>query len=243
VYEIPTENGTRYFKTVDSLAHRRILCITGRKTRVWRAVEVKGFERGAVDEKPNGDTAVALKDVWLDDGSRTEKQNLDAIFERLETINEDAYQWAPPPLQSKLKAALENEGYKDYFMEIVCDSFNLSSSKETSDQAIPAPQILSFNGKGLVNDDDGNGKVMEDRNLLTGSTQTTGYGHMASDKSKGASHSKARLKVKMRSYKVKRQYRLVYKEVGESLDRVKTLETAFSALLDAYMCRLARSLK
>jgi hypothetical protein len=199
---------------------------------VWKAVEVKGFEGGAANEKPNGDTAVALKDVWLDDGSRTEKQNLDAIFERLETIKEDAYQWAAPPLQSKLKAALENEDYKEYFMEIVCDSFNLSSSKETSDQATPAPQILDFNGK-----------AMEDRNILRGSTQTTGYSHTASGKSKGSSYSKARLKVKTRSYKVKRQYRLVYKEVGESLDRVSTLETAFVALLDAYIGRPAHSLK
>jgi hypothetical protein len=218
-------------------------CITGRKTRVWKAIEVKGFEGNAVNEKPNGDTEVALKDVWLDDGSRTEKQNLDAIFGRLETIKEDAYQWAPPPLQSKLKAALENEGYKDYFMEIVCDSFNLSSSKETSDQATPAPQILNFNGKGPVNDDDGNVKVLEDRNMLTGSTHSTGYNHTTSDKSKGSAYSKACLKVKTRSYKVKRQYRLVYKEVGESLDLVETLETTFIALLDAYIGRLAHSLK
>jgi hypothetical protein len=210
---------------------------------VWKAIEVKGFEGNAVNEKPNGDTEVALKDVWLDDGSRTEKQNLDAIFGRLETIKEDAYQWAPPPLQSKLKAALENEGYKDYFMEIVCDSFHLGNSKETSDQAIPALQILDFNGKGPVNDDDGNGKAVEDRNILRGSTQTTGYNHTASDNSKGQSYSKARLKVKTHSYKAKRQYRLVYKEVGESLDRVGTLETAFTALLDAYIGKLARSLK
>jgi hypothetical protein len=204
---------------------------------------VKGFEGNAVNEKPNGDTEVALKDVWLDDGSKTEKEKLDAVFSQLKTVKEEAYQWAPPSLQSKLKAAFENEGYKEYFMEIVCDSFNLGRSKETSDRAIPAPDILEFSGEAPVVEDDGKAKVVEDRNMLRGSTQSTGYSYAASEKSQGESDFKPPLDVKTHSYKAKRQYRLVYKEVGESLDRVGTLETAFSALLDAYIGRLARSLK
>jgi hypothetical protein len=243
VYEIPTENGTRYFKTGDLLAHQRVLCITGRNTRVWKAIEVKGFEGDAVNEKPNGNTEVALKDVWLDDGSTTEKQKLDAIFEQLKTVEKEAYQWAPPSLRSKLKATLENEGYKDYFMEIVCDSFNLGRSKETSDQTTPAPDILAFSGKASVGDDNGKAKVLEDQNMLTDLTQTTGCNHTTQDNPKQVYHLKANPTSKTCSYKVKRQYRLVYKEVGESLDRVKTLETAFTALLDASIGRLAHSLK
>jgi hypothetical protein len=240
VYEIPTENGTRYFRTIDSLAHRRVLCITGRKTRVWRAVEVKGFEGDAAREKPNGATEVALKDVWLDDGSTTEKEKLDAIFERLETIKEDAYQWAPPPLQSELKAALKNEGYKDYFMEILCDSFSLGKSKEASCQATPTPGILEFSRKAPVGDET---KAVEDRNMLTGSTQMAGCSDTTQNGTKDLSHLKSPLTVKTRSYKVKRQYRLVYKEVGESLDRVESLETAFDALLDTYIGRSAYFLR
>jgi len=38
VYQV----GGRFFRTIKSLLISRVLCITGRKTRVWEAVEVAG---------------------------------------------------------------------------------------------------------------------------------------------------------------------------------------------------------
>ena len=38
VYQV----GGRFFRTIKSLFISRVLCITGRKTRVWEAVEVAG---------------------------------------------------------------------------------------------------------------------------------------------------------------------------------------------------------
>ncbi|KAF7776854.1 hypothetical protein Agabi119p4_5247 [Agaricus bisporus var. burnettii] len=238
VYEIPTENGIRYFKAIDSLAHPRVLCITGRKTRVWKAIEVKGFEGNAVKEELNGGKEVALKDVWLDDGSTTEKQKLDAILERLKTIKEEAYEWAPLSLRSKLKADFEDGSYRSYFMEIGCDSFNLGRSKPTSDKATPAPELLQFSGKGVeapAGSDSEREESVEDPNLLDGSTQTTGYSRITQDDLQEKSLMNTNLVDKTRSYTVKRQYRLVYNEVGESLERVQTLDTAFTALMDAYI--------
>ncbi|EKM75060.1 hypothetical protein AGABI1DRAFT_109663 [Agaricus bisporus var. burnettii JB137-S8] len=252
VYEIPTENGTRYFKTIASLAHPRVLCITGRKTRVWQAVEVKGFEGNAVNEELNGGKQVALKDVWLDDGSTTEKQKLDAIFERLKTIKGDAYEWAPSWLRSRLKASIEDGSYRSYFMEIECDSFNLGKSKKKSDQAEPAPEILQFNDVGgykrnvtpndggiegaeVADSDAQKAKVLKDQNLLEDSTQTNRYSHISESALAEAAVVPLPLKVNKRLYVVKRQYRLVYSEVGESLKHVKSLNVAFSAILDTYI--------
>ncbi|KAF7776856.1 hypothetical protein Agabi119p4_5249 [Agaricus bisporus var. burnettii] len=249
VYEIPTENGTRYFKTIDSLAHPRVLCITGRKTRVWKAVEVKGFEGNAVNEELNGGKEVALKDVWLDEGSMTEKQNLDAIFERLKTIKDDAYEWAPPSLRSKLKAIFNDGSYRSYFMEIECDSFNLGKSKKKSDEAEPAPEILQFSDVGgykrnlTPNDAGGSAQVVDshikkatlvkDQNLLEGSTQINRHSRISGSALTEAAQSP--LIANTRLYAVKRQYRLVYSEVGEPLDCAKSLHTAFNAVLDTYV--------
>ncbi|KAF7776855.1 hypothetical protein Agabi119p4_5248 [Agaricus bisporus var. burnettii] len=199
LYEIPTENGTRYFKTIHLLAHHKSLCITGKKTRVWKAVEVKGFESNAISEELNGGKEVALKDVWLDEGSTTEKEKLDAIFESLRMIKEEAYEWAPSWLRSRLKVAFEDGSYRSYFMEIECDSFNLSKSKKKSDQAAPAPKILQFRDFSGCN-----------RNVTPNDANT-------------------------RLYAVKRQYRLVYSEIGESMKHVKSLDVAFSAILDTYV--------
>ncbi|KXN88359.1 hypothetical protein AN958_07504 [Leucoagaricus sp. SymC.cos] len=75
--------GNRYFRTVKPLFVSKTLCITGRKTRVWEAIEVSG---------PDGETSVgegkkvAVKDVWVDKDRAKEKEIQDAIFARLEGV-------------------------------------------------------------------------------------------------------------------------------------------------------------
>jgi hypothetical protein len=233
IYEIPTEAGTRYFKTADLLYHRRVPFPTGGNTRVWSAIEVGGITGNAINEKVHGDKKVALKDVWIDEGSKTEKENLNAIVDRLRKVKEDDYQWAPPSLQEQLKSGLENDGYKKYFMDIVCDSFDFGRSKETSGHATPAPGMLRFRGKD---------RVTEDRNMLERLTQKAGYSRIP--RSVGEmTLLKTPLDAQPRSYTAKLQYRLVYEEVGESLSYVDTLRTAFSALSDAYIGKPAYFLR
>ena len=64
-----------YFRTMGTIFNSRTACISGRKTRVWRAIQVSGPDGLEI----KGDKEVALKDVWLDKGSQTEKQNQDSI--------------------------------------------------------------------------------------------------------------------------------------------------------------------
>ncbi|EKM75056.1 hypothetical protein AGABI1DRAFT_95165 [Agaricus bisporus var. burnettii JB137-S8] len=131
VYEIPTEDGTRYFRTIHLLARHKSLCITGKKTRVWKVVEVKGFEGNAINEEVNGKD-VALKDVWLDEGSTTEKEKLDAILERLKTIKEEAYAWAPSWLRGlvgKLGGKLSDLEYAKHH---TCENANSNPKTGTA---------------------------------------------------------------------------------------------------------------
>src|SRR5262245_16382867 len=59
---IDSQKRLRYFRTRESLSSYRSLVITGRMTRVWRAVEIDSFEGKEITGE-----AVALKDVWLDE--------------------------------------------------------------------------------------------------------------------------------------------------------------------------------
>ncbi|EKM78231.1 hypothetical protein AGABI1DRAFT_30779, partial [Agaricus bisporus var. burnettii JB137-S8] len=88
VYEVVCEGETRYFRTIATLFTSQSLRITGRKTRVWKAVEVEGYDGNKHRKEKEGGREVALKDCWLDEGSRTEKDNLDGILNALAEVKE-----------------------------------------------------------------------------------------------------------------------------------------------------------
>lgn len=117
VYKTEMQGHKKCFRTVKPLFSPRVRCITERKTRVWQAVEVEGVHDYEVGRVKDG-SAVALKDVWLDDKSETEKQILDNIFERLQKVKEEDYEWAYDELKGYLKHLLEPGRYKNHFMEI-----------------------------------------------------------------------------------------------------------------------------
>ncbi len=62
---------------------------------------------------------MTLKDGWLDEGSKIEGEIQEAIFARLKGVKETDYPWAPKKLRKHLKNAVHDQGYKDYFVEIV----------------------------------------------------------------------------------------------------------------------------
>ena len=68
-----------YFRTTATIFNPHITCISGRKTRVWRAIQVTGMD--GLEE--TGSKEVVLKDVWLDKGSQTEKENQNLIYGKL----------------------------------------------------------------------------------------------------------------------------------------------------------------
>ena len=56
-----------------------------RKTHVWRVIQVISLD--GLEE--TGRKEVVSKDIWLDKGSQTEKQNQDLIYRKLQQIKED----------------------------------------------------------------------------------------------------------------------------------------------------------
>jgi len=84
VYELTPKDSseTLYFRTTKIIFNSWIACISRRKTRVWRAIQVTGAD--GLEE--TGDKEVVLKDVWLDKNSPTEKENQDLIYESLQDI-------------------------------------------------------------------------------------------------------------------------------------------------------------
>ncbi|KAF9442384.1 hypothetical protein P691DRAFT_681585, partial [Macrolepiota fuliginosa MF-IS2] len=91
IYKLVTNEGMKYFRTVEPLFNSQVLCITGRKTHVWRAIKVCGLEDlDAKDDAPE----VALRDVWLDTNLATEKEKQKKIFAALGKIKESDYDWA-----------------------------------------------------------------------------------------------------------------------------------------------------
>ncbi|KAF8882556.1 hypothetical protein BD779DRAFT_1674902 [Infundibulicybe gibba] len=89
----------RYFQTRGLIAEYRSLCITGRMTRVWKAVELDQEQTSVVGEP------VVLKDIWLEEAAQTEKQIQDKIFSDIRSFAD----------------VLKKDKYKDYFLHILCD--------------------------------------------------------------------------------------------------------------------------
>jgi len=91
VYELTSKepSGTLYLRTTATIFNRHIACISGSKTRVWRAIQVTGS-----DGLKTNDKEVVLKDVWLDKGSPKEKENQHSIYNRLRQVREQKnYGW------------------------------------------------------------------------------------------------------------------------------------------------------
>ncbi|KAF9449014.1 hypothetical protein P691DRAFT_703938 [Macrolepiota fuliginosa MF-IS2] len=222
VYELKTVEGRKYFRTLDPLFNSRVLCITGRKTRVWEAVEVAGIAGPALKKK-HGARKVALKDVWLDESSKTEKEIQDKVFDALERVKEEDYSWAPSYLREYIRPALHDGGYKKYFMEILCDTL-LPGTKPRHPTATPRPDLLKPQLAEVE---------VSSKSILQGSTQAWVSGRSSRNHSSGVSSTtKARLP---RDYKTKVHYRLVYGEVGHSLDSAQDLKTSFNSIQDVFV--------
>lgn len=147
VYQV----GGRFFRTIKPLFLSRVLCITGRKTRVWEAVEVSGTSKEEIGEEMNGGKRFAVKDMWLDKDSSTEKENLDKIFAALDEVDMNKYEWDPSfnttdntYLQQIIGDVLREKEYNRYFMDIVCDQRG-KLTREPAQDAVPDPKMFDTN--------------------------------------------------------------------------------------------------
>jgi len=146
VYELtPKESGeTLYFRTTKTIFNPRIACISGRKTRVWRAIQVTGSD--GLEEK--GDKQVVLKDVWLDKGSRKEKANQDSIYANLQRIRKKDYEWMEVDYRKRVDDALAHIPTSLPFMRILHDAEGVACKERLAsaepDCAILSPQSIWY---------------------------------------------------------------------------------------------------
>ena len=115
----------RFFRTINPLFRGRVLGIAGRMTRVWEAVEVGGTSEEEIRKEKNGGRRCVVKDVWLDEDSYTEGNNLSKIFAALDNVDVDHYTWDAnidtadgERLKSIITDILHGRQYNQYFMAI-----------------------------------------------------------------------------------------------------------------------------
>ncbi len=222
VYEVGTVESPKYYRTVELLFTARVLCITGRKTRVWKVRQVERPRNGEMGEDI-GKEDVVLKDGWLDEGSLSEKEIQAAIFQRLRKIKPSQFKWARPAeyLHGPLTEAFKGRRYEEYFMKIL-DSRRFGRTKPCQGSAKPNPQILSF----------AEHKPPNPLHMVDGSKQTGNHSGTPADPPPLVSQKK---EYQPRQYKTKEQHRLIYQNVGYTLSNAKDLSTSFRAVHDTFI--------
>ena len=222
VYELtPKESGeTLYFRTTKTIFNLRTQCISGRKTRVWRAIQVTGSEGS--EEK--GDKQVVIKDVWLDRGSPKEKDNQHLIYDRLRQVQKEGnYEWIRANYQTRVDDALANIPDSLPFMRILHDAEGVTC-KECLAGAEPDRTILSPPEH----------PVSSSKNVSSFSTQNE-PSNSATGTSRDARMNMEQRNIPERRYMAKTQYRLVYAEVGYALHDVRSIDKAFRAINDVFI--------
>lgn len=209
-----------------------MLSTTGRKTRVWKVIEVAGPDTGQFDKPVADAIPVVLKDGWLDEGSQSEKETQARIFESLEKIQGKDYKWAEGYLLQCLSLAFEGDKYKEYFMEII-DSRLLGKTKLRHESAKrPDPDSKIF----LVAEP----KPIDICHLRAGTMQSGNHSGTPASASSRTTTKKV-IQPRSREYKVKQQHRLIYRDVGCDLNHSKDLAASFSAIHDTFIGVFSRS--
>ncbi|TRM63082.1 hypothetical protein BD626DRAFT_32776 [Schizophyllum amplum] len=142
------EVGDRLYRSTCCLFQHNGACLTGRGTRVWEVVRVEDFQSlKQIEEK-----RCALKDVWLDEDARTEKQILDALFADIDAVAKRIEASDPETLRvlhgfdTKTRDELrrcvgDRRLYSWYFLTIDHD-WKGPTSKRRAASAIPTPDTL-----------------------------------------------------------------------------------------------------
>ncbi|KAJ2919088.1 hypothetical protein MD484_g1305, partial [Candolleomyces efflorescens] len=126
IYTVNGKSGPRRFKTTHSILENCALSVAGRMTRVFRAMVELG---GQTNEPKMGVKPMVLKDVWLDEGSKSEMEIQRELFSDIEKFAKER-DWREAPSLSAFKAEplaetmaafaeyLEGGRYKDLFLVI-----------------------------------------------------------------------------------------------------------------------------
>ncbi|KAG9011453.1 hypothetical protein FRB90_007242 [Tulasnella sp. 427] len=213
--------GERYFKTVGTIFESRRLRVTGRGTQVWKVVEVKSFQ-DLTRLNPNQHPMV-LKDVWLNKGSMTEIQNLEAIFTELRKLAQEVESGKEPIIfkgfrdsrKIPLENCLRNATWQNYFLTSECD-WQGHDSKELASGVTPDPRVF----------DAPTTKVRAASKSLSSSSRQLQTLLTDSDPPVQEGHGQPR------DYRSKQQFRAVYRELCTALHDVDQLGDLVTALDD-----------
>lgn len=135
VYTVKNDTeGTAYFRTLESLSEYRSLNISGRATRVWRAIQIKSLD----DHSPVNGANVVLKDIWLQQDAKTERQLQTELFTDITTFSKQIPpRWPYVPvaiptsgtLEGPIQDILADEKWKRHFLTIKFDAIGASCKK------------------------------------------------------------------------------------------------------------------
>ncbi|KAJ3567691.1 hypothetical protein NP233_g6199 [Leucocoprinus birnbaumii] len=211
----------QFFKTIEAIYNPRYICIAGRQTRVWKAIEVNGT---TADAEVIGTMEVALKDIWIDEGSCSEFKIQELINKGLKALKPKDYSWADQGLQDEIRNALSEFPKNLPLMQIVCGGWGtgtksrpLQAKIDTKilfpDEALPTPAQSSYSTNPQ--------STQQDR-----ASASTGVFFDAEWVPAG-DHN--------RKFTVKQQYRLVYSQVSCSLYKAEDLLSSFTAIKDAFI--------
>ncbi|KAG8896798.1 hypothetical protein FRB99_008646 [Tulasnella sp. 403] len=152
VYKI----GDAYYRTISQIDEHQ----SGRVTRVWKAIEIKSANDLRIKD---GAPEVVIRDIWLQDGARTEKAIQDSIFASLGKVavllNNEARLKDPGPdddprMIARINAAksgadwvgalecVKNRRYGDYFLRIDSEGFG-AKTKDKAPNTEPGADIFN----------------------------------------------------------------------------------------------------
>ncbi len=220
-YQISGEHVERYYRTRGALSSFQTLGITGRTTRVWRAVQISGFGGAILHGKE-----VALKDVWLDIDAHTEGRIQREIFDAVDSERRkhkekresrlDLIKTWYPSIRGDVFDIVYSGDYRKYFLEIVFDGQGVS----TKDKPLDARQT-----SGLSTEKEGNLKSRS-----TGS-QVRSFGLKSKVTFDGGT-------CRQRRHLPKRRYLLIFNDICTALHDATDLKASFLALVDASIGKL-----
>lgn len=191
---------------------------------------------------------MVLRDVWLDDGAKTERQIQESIFSDLQAFGEKLedpkyepvhfHEW-DEPLEKKVRAlfTIGNSGsdgtagskkrYKDYFLTILCDSIGDPCTEVASGYQVQKDILREVA--------DGSARKLR---LATGADPSRNSQSSASVIANTDVLHQSNVTAQLpRTYRPKRPYRLVYEECCQDLDDkdLKSLQDVFTGFRDCFM--------
>ncbi|KAF5334196.1 hypothetical protein D9611_014504 [Ephemerocybe angulata] len=150
IYRFPGDSAgsSRFFMTTGIVEECRSKRLSGRTTRVWKAVEVANFEGKALADNVTP-KEIIIKDVWIDGPADTEKQIQDKIFTSIDDFVGGPQPWRdhpclakfPPSRLDDLETLTTNKKYQERFLRIR-EHFEGPLSKSVAKDTWASPSIF-----------------------------------------------------------------------------------------------------